>query len=794
MAVLSSTDLTNLRSRVSAAKFYLSVLHPATLLTAKVNNGSIARGARSIAYDTGSGSGYPTITAGQTLEVVTATGTRKARIKTITGSAANGTITVGENDLPWADNQDFTILHNYEIWTIPPTIRNGIFYKDYEYNYYDQHLKPTPIVVMGSHRAKFLSGGSAIFNLNASASYAVAQGATISNFYWTCVKNGGGSSGITIANQASSTTTLTITEPGEYWLACMVTDSNGKAQTGRRVVWVHDPDNSPYTDFSIQSLEGSWGAGGWQATIEVFGDVTLDDFPDGSIACLWNENYFDPAISPDDDGNEEGYVNLWGVEDNILFAGYIRQDSSTDQPGKATGSVIFEITTIEALLSNVTDFGTVSLNAVASNKIPTAWYEYSSWLAVGRAIAAYLKEQTTLLDLVDIIGLATNTLGKKTVNFTEGSTIERCNALAYSRGIFAKLLSDRLGRLHLVTDIQMLNDTQRATLDTVFTIGAGDITDAVSIPRRPEDRVAVVTLDGFVWNGTTQTAVVSIAGGYREGSISYAMPGFRGVGSQAAQEQVVSDQTDANQKAGRFLAAVNNPIREIRSTFAGNYVGAFDIIPSLGWYEWGLPNDSLLRQLPLNGARLICRNVIVQINTATGAITVGVYFEPEAFGPDGITGNYPTNYPQAPAPPAPIWNPAYELAMIGSTDGGPFQKGFGVTPTPKTGGLSGGYLNIRMLHIDQTTGYTWICAPDGLAYSPDYGNNWVMINKEDLGEPTNTAGDSPAPTTDDLDQKDLCFDPSDSRRIYLLRTTATRAWLYTSPDYGQTWSNTQVII
>lgn len=788
MTVLTSQDLENLRDKQHAGIFYLSVLHPQTLLSALVNDAGIERGERAIVYDTGSGSGFATVAAGQTLQVITATGTRKARVKSITGSQSAGTIVIGENPLSWGNNQALSILHNYEIWTIPPTIRNGVFYKDFNLQYSDQHLKPSPIVIMGGHRAKFLTAGEAVFQLDASASYAVAPAATISAYNWTCVHNGGGASGVSFDDPTSATPILTLTEDDEYWLSCTVTDSNGKGQISHRVIWVHDRATSPpYTDFTIQSLAGNWGAGGWQASVEAFGDVTLADFPDGSIAVLWYESFFDPAGD-----NEEGYVNLWGVEDNVLFAGYIRQDNDTDHPGQATGSVVFDLTTPEALLSNVTDFGTISLNAVKSNKIPTKWYQYSDSLTVGRGIAAYLKWQTTVLETVDIIGLTDNTLPKKTINFTEESTLARVNALAYGRGHFARMVSDRLGRLHLVTDTQMLNTTQRAALDTVFTIGAGDVTDAVTTPRLPEERIAVVTLDGFVWDGTTQTAVISIAAGYRENSISYAMPGFRGTGRQAAQEQVVSDQTDANEKSGRFLCAANNPIREIRVTFAGNYIGAFDIIPSIGFYEWGLANDTLLRELSLNGSNLICRSVIPQIDAPAGVMTVDVYFEPEAFGPDGIVGNYPTNYPQAPQPTPPVWNPAYEIVMIASTDSGPFQKGFGATPTVKTAGLAGADLNGRAIHIDPDTGYTWICTQEGVAYSPDYGNNWTLISKADLGEPVNTAGDSPAPATADLDQIDIVIN---GQFIYLLRTQAVpdlRAWVYLSETYGFDWINYQV--
>jgi len=232
MTVLNATQLTNLRTRQHATAPYLSILHPVALLTATVNNGSIAAGARTIAYDGGSGSGFATIAAGMTLIVTTSVGQFKARIKSISGSQSTGSISIGENAIPWGDNQVFSIYHYREIWVIPPTIRGGIQYKDFDIPYSDQGLKPTPILIMGGHRAGRLAAGTITFDLDASASYAMAQGASVASYIWSCVHNGGGTSGITIAASTSATTTLTITDADEYWLSCLITDTNGKGQQG----------------------------------------------------------------------------------------------------------------------------------------------------------------------------------------------------------------------------------------------------------------------------------------------------------------------------------------------------------------------------------------------------------------------------------------------------------------------------------------------------------------------------------------------------------------------------------
>lgn len=79
MATLTAGDLTNLRTKTHRITPYLSICQPVTLLTADVNNGSITRGERSIAYDGGSSpsaDAFNAIAEGQTLAVDTATGTK----------------------------------------------------------------------------------------------------------------------------------------------------------------------------------------------------------------------------------------------------------------------------------------------------------------------------------------------------------------------------------------------------------------------------------------------------------------------------------------------------------------------------------------------------------------------------------------------------------------------------------------------------------------------------------------------------------------------------------------------
>src|SRR3990172_10518940 len=145
-----------------------------------------------------------------------------------------------------------------------------------------------------------------------------------------------------------------------------------------------------------------------------------------------------------------------------------------------------------------------------------------------------------------------------------------------------------------------------------------------------------------------------------------------------------------------------------------------------------------------------------------------------------------------------------ERAYIGTAVLGVFISDNGSSPAASNTGLSGDQLKLRALRVHPAYAdlagnqqHVWIATKDGVSYSTDGAATWANISKATLGTPVNTAADSPAPATADLDQIDLAFDPQDQRRVYLLRVTTTpnkRAWLYMSDDYSLTWSNTQVAI
>lgn len=139
---------------------------------------------------------------------------------------------------------------------------------------------------------------------------------------------------------------------------------------------------------------------------------------------------------------------------------------------------------------------------------------------------------------------------------------------------------------------------------------------------------------------------------------------------------------------------------------------------------------------------------------------------------------------------------------IATSDTGIFTYLPGGTPATANTGLSGGdlnensgKLNPHFAHLPAGQHHYAAANDNGFIISFDGAATYLKVTKATLGNPTNTAGDVSPPTTTDLDEIAIAFDPKDVRRIYILRLTDStwnasfdpRAFLYWTNDYGTTW-------
>ena len=141
---------------------------------------------------------------------------------------------------------------------------------------------------------------------------------------------------------------------------------------------------------------------------------------------------------------------------------------------------------------------------------------------------------------------------------------------------------------------------------------------------------------------------------------------------------------------------------------------------------------------------------------------------------------------------------------IATSDTGIFTYLPGGTPVTANTGLSGGDLNVNDGRLNpwyswlaNNQHHYWFACDTGVIFSTDGAATWTKITKAAMGNPTNTAGDGTPPTTSDLDEIAIAFDPQDIQRVYCLRVTDStwnasndpRAFLYFTDDYGTTWTS-----
>lgn len=770
MPVLTISKLNLLRTDGHRAKLYLSVSQPRTLLTAQVS-GSYSQGDRAITFNNGQGSGFFDIEENHILKLATSLVTKTVRVRSISGSPAGGTVTVAGNSFPWSDNDNFEILDDFPLKPRPPRFTSSTFYKDWTDTYTDENLKPPPVCIAGPHRAKFLVGGQAVFNVDLTPSYAVAQGASIAGYGLSAMP----SSGISLSfDTATGLGTATVTTAGQYWLSHTVTDSNGKSQTTKRRIWAHESDPTdadyPYTDLQIQTLQGDWERGGWALGITVRGTADTTAFPDEALICLWHEV---------DYGGTEAII---GQDHGILFCGYIRK--GTVSADWENGTVSFEAETVQSILRNIS-MRSIPLQAVRS---PSKWYEYPTWLTNGRALHHYWRYHSTLFEICDVYGLVDDaTIYRAGVVFQKGDMYSQAENVFRENGICGHMVSNKAGQLHAVRDIQLLSDTDRAAKPTTTKITEADRVGQITVIDRPPFTVASSYVEGIYFDRANAEAICAKAPGH--------IPEDQGQGEANKRNQTLTGEAHAKSLAGRLLAVANNPYPEARVDFNGLWAGALDIVGD-EWWQVDLSSDDTTRGIAWTDKKLVLRTVNSRHDPATGYIASSGVFEPEAAGPEGII--IPCiGLPDPPGPPTPKWEePGLDALMAFSSASYRDDNADDWTEL-QTANYNGGAIDPwwrSKTSSNNPKDAIWWAVADGAVYRVEgTGTDVMPENRTPVTDPPNTWSDATAPTMADLEFIGPFPDRWIKNQWYVLaRMQETggdwRGWMAFTDDDGLRWS------
>lgn len=209
-----------------------------------------------------------------------------------------------DGELLVIDNAYITVKKERRLWSKNPFIDSaGEVFKDVNIEVGDNNEFPPPIALMTPGTAATAVDDALLVLHSGANSYAVADGATITDFLWDT------DGGTLVGGMLTDDNIIVSYAPGFYYPSLKVTDSNGKSHTTWRPVYIEDPNNRlSTTAFMIESH--TYDETGTAIAVKLYKDFPRDTYPDGTLVMIWDS---EPLESTD--------------RSHLLFIGWHDSDS-----------------------------------------------------------------------------------------------------------------------------------------------------------------------------------------------------------------------------------------------------------------------------------------------------------------------------------------------------------------------------------------------------------------------------------------------------------------------------------
>jgi len=603
-------------------------------------------------------------------------------------------------------------------------------------------------------------------------------------------------------------------EAGEYTVRLTVTDNSLKVgndaygvpftrHVAVRPVLVYDRpgqgSHTPYTRFAVRNLRGSYGSG-WTASIEVFGTADKEEFPDNALVIVFCEDWYNGV---------EGSRGGWYGQEGILFCGYILADSV--QVDSETSTVTFEAATIEQWMKDIFCWP----GNFEANGAPAKWKQFVNMTC--EDVLWYLAEfRSNLKDVTDCF-FASDVNAQKQVDFIDITEADLYDQMSEQVGscFFGQLSASRVGSVHLFKHKNMLDLSERVWWGPpIWVFDKQDWRDELEIgDEKMRDSIAQIDFIGFIYdvNGNPQE-VYSLA---PERQTNFGKV-EKVTGVLLTGATIAAAQAESNTLAGLYRAWKNTRFGHIRVPAFNN---RFLEPATLDYFGVTLAAGDTYRGYEWAAKEWLCTEVNYAIDNEKGIILADITGEASTWGPDGVAGDYPHGdpsedppdeppeyWPEIPDDPPPWW-PAITCAWAEAGLGvATAASGFWITTnlndspptwTALNGGLAGNWLNMRDADavVDSDGNVTVYAATQaGIAKLSSCAGPWTQLI---LPDPTNSAGDMPAPTAADLDWGAVKINPADHNTVHVIGYITDidgalwRCWQYVSNDGGVTWTSYQ---
>lgn len=556
---LSPANLELIRTQPQQTRLYLSIFQPQIVMQCLVNNGAIAKGAMTIAYDTVTFGAWTDVAAGMTMLIGTTLGGHEVgRIRVRSAGASSFSVSENSN-INWQDNLYLTILKYWEVWPVfpriihdPANIENVIFYKDYDIAYTNQNSLLGSLVCAGPHRAAHLDGGIAQQYFTAAGTENLLAHAM--TYAWEF-------EGGTPATYAGITPGyVSWNATGHYVVKLTVTDSvNGAVDITYRYVSIYNKfgegTSSPIKRWELSDFTGSRGEGGYSATLSIYDDITVDD---NAVVVIFAEDWY---------GNTKQSLggNATNASD-IVFVGYIEKD--TIQYDYRKKLIQFSVTSITGLMKNTVGFSVSAQN----DPSPNTWYKILG-LDVRRSIYHYLRWHTTVMSVADVQFVGQDR-GLQYFDADRTSLYDAIDNLM--RGtLIGSTVSDRQSKIWTEINAQAYPNPT-GTFTPVMDITKRDWRNEPSIQERLADEMSYIEYGGIYYNGgmplndpASFSAFLSCAPGNA--------PSFRGK-PETLEGLAIASQSQLNQLVGNVFANKNSKYPSVTMDITEN-LRNLDIAP-----------------------------------------------------------------------------------------------------------------------------------------------------------------------------------------------------------------------
>lgn len=493
---LSTTELNLLRTYQHSIELKLSIFQPSTMMAARVNSGTITKGARTIPFDTVSIGSYLNVRPGMTCYVGTSAGLSnvgKVRVR----QALSGSLVVAENsDILWANDLYLTVVNLFDIVPIFPRIikdpsndENVLFYKDYDIAYTNQNYHLGTSICMGPHRAVELVGAEPA-QIYYSASGTENMGTENILYFW----NFEGST-ITGSNQQTPGY-VPYSTPGSYLTTLTISGSSGSSDSSYRYI-VIEPQGGTIKEWEIENLSDSRSSGGFTANITIREKLpfTLND---DSIVIIHTDEWYGSSNTRIGTGSEKC--------ENIFAVGYILQDSI--HYDYEAGYVEFEIGSVAEKMKQANGFAI----SAESKDVPSSWVEIRN-LTVKKGIFHFLKWHSTALLTNDIQFFGTY----DPVQFLDTSRESLFDGVQnyVKNTLQGSLISSMQGKLWIGPDISVVHQA-RTVRPASMTITKNDWIGTPGIQEATDNTISYLEAGGISYSGpitSISTPLLSAAPG-----------------------------------------------------------------------------------------------------------------------------------------------------------------------------------------------------------------------------------------------------------------------------------------